>query len=214
MPIYFIHVVRLSDSLILTSTMDDDSNASSLKTEAKRFYSQINQNSPPKNSFKMTNGTIYISVYGEFFSSCVTDPNFPPSTAFQMLDDVNASFNNEYGESVSAAEREYVFMEFHTTLDALRAQHLKISADASMGKLQSELNDVQTAMANNVKTALIREEMLSDIGDLSEKLGQGASMFASDATNLNRYYYWNTYGRPATVISVSALIYFLVSLVI
>lgn len=187
---------------------------SNLKQEAKSFYSQINNQNSSRLSFKISSGVIYICAHNSFFSICVTDAKMPPLTVFELLDKVNQEFSNEYGEAVQAAEKEYVFMDFHTTLDGLRAQYLKVSADASMGKLQYELNNVQSAMADNIKKALIRDEMLKEVGDVSEELVKGSKMFSTESTNLNRYYLWNTYGRTATVIGIVGLIYFLVSFII
>jgi hypothetical protein len=43
--------------------------------------------------------------------------------------------------------------------------------------------------------ALIREEKLSEVGEISESLSQKASVFEKDAANLNRSYFscpWST----------------------
>lgn len=215
MPIYFIQVVRRFDQLVLTSTMDDGAQVSKLKLEAKSFYSQMGDiQKSPRMSFRISDGVIYVRADSAFFSVCVADTAAAPITVFELLEKVNAEFANEYGEAVQAAEKEYVFMDFHTTLDGLRAQYMRASANASMGRLQNELENVQTAMADNIKKALVRDEMLKEVGDVSEELVKGSKMFATESTNLNRYYIWNTYGRTATVIGIVGLIYFLVSFII
>ncbi|OHT07802.1 Synaptobrevin family protein [Tritrichomonas foetus] len=214
MPIYFVHVVRLPDNLTLSATLDDDANSTNLIKEARRFYPQLSNASAPRLSFKLQAGTIHISTHQGFFSVCATDLQFETRTAYEFLDSVNSAFYNEYGGAITAAEREYVFMDFHQTLDLLRSRYMKIVADQNLGMLQNELDGVRQTMTNNVKSALIMHDKLGEVESMSQNLVNSAGMFANESKNLNRMHLWRTYGRPTVIISIVVLVYYLVSLII
>jgi hypothetical protein len=214
MPIHFVSVARLRDHLIMTSTLDEESSVSALKAEAKKYCSGLTSTSQPRVTFRLLNGNLFVSVKNPIFAFCVTDMQFDPQLAFQLLDNVIAAFNTEYGGSVDSVEKEYVFIDFHSTLDAIRGKCIHRVADSQLGEVRRELSDVKQTMVDNVKSAVIRKEHLDEVGDLSENLTRNARVFQTDATNLNQMYYWRTYGRPALVISISGIVYFLVTLLL
>jgi hypothetical protein len=210
MPVYFICVGRLRDHLILTSTVDDESSISSLKNEAKSTYMQLSVNSQPRLTYSLLTTRLHICVSNPIFAFCVADREFEPQLAYAMLERVLHAFNNEYGEAVEAVEREYVFLDFHTTLDSIRFEYHKKVTDSNLGKVERELNTVKSEMAANIKAALIRQEKLGQVEDLSEQLGHSAGVFAKESRDLNRLHFWRTYGRPAVVVGIVSIVYFLV----
>lgn len=196
--------------MILTGTLDDESQIGAIKQQVSRFYSQLSHSSSPRISYPIQNGTAHFCISGNFFTVCATDREFQPQLAYEMLDRINQAFNAEYGDSVLAAERPYIFMDFVSTLDAIRSGYLKRVAEGQLGQLKTELGTVQNTMAQNIKTALVRQEMLSEVGDMSEKINSSSGIFANDATKLNRLHFWRTYGRPAVVMSIVTIVYLLV----
>lgn len=210
MPIFFIHVARLSDKMILTGTLDDESQVGSIKQQVSRFYSQLTHTSSPRISYPIQNGTAHFSISGSVFTVCATDREFQPQLAYEMLDRINQAFNAEYGDSVVAAERPYIFMDFVSTLDAIRSQYVKRVAEGQLGQLKNQLGTVHNSMAQNIKTALVREDLLNEVNDMSEKINSSSGIFANDATKLNRMHCWRTYGRPTVVISIATAVYLLV----
>jgi hypothetical protein len=157
---------------------------------------------------------LHICVSDPVFAFCVADRQLEPVHAYAMLERILTTFKNEYGEGVEAIEREYAYLEFHTTLEVIRSEYHKKLADSTLGKVEVELNSVKSEMAENVKSALIRREKLAQVEGLSEALGQNSGAFAKQANDLNRLYYWRTYGRPAVVVGIVSLVYFLVGLLI
>jgi hypothetical protein len=103
-----------------------------------------------------------------------------------MLDQSFAAFDAEHGTSVESIEQEHYFMDFYPTLDEMRAKLAKPMGDSQIHMVRPELSGVQECMVTNIRTALIREEKLSEVGDLSESLSRRASAFEKDSVNLNR----------------------------
>jgi hypothetical protein len=212
MPIFFVSIARLRDHLILTSTLDEEQTLSSMKAEAKKFYRTLSKSSQPRITYRLGTSTLHICVSNPIFAFCVSDSDFDPQMAYALLDQAIAAFNNEYADSVESVEQEHALLDFCSTLDALRAKYARQIADSQLKHVRRELSGVQDSMANNIKTALIRQEKLNEVGDMSESLGRHAAVFEKDATNLNRFHFWRTYGRPAVVVSIVSLVYFLVSM--
>jgi hypothetical protein len=214
MPISFVSIARLRDHLILTSTLDEEQSLASIKAEAKKFYRTLSRSSQPRITYRLSSATLHICVSNPIFAFCASDNDFDPQLAYQMLDQAIAAFNSEYAGAIESVEQEHVFIDFYSTLDAIRARFVRQVADVQLSRVRRELSGVQESMASNIKTALIREEKLTEVGDLSESLGSKATAFEKDATNLNRLHFWRTYGRPAVVLSIVSLVYFLVGLLI
>jgi hypothetical protein len=185
-----------------------------MKAEAKKYYSQLTGQSQPRLTFPLLTGHLHICVSSPIFAFCVADPEFQPPLAYQMLEKVIKAFKHEYAEAVQAAEREYVFMEFDSTLDAIRNEYHSRVAATTLNAVQSELEGVKADMSANIKAALLREEKLEQVGNLSAALGENAGAFAKESNDLNRLYLWRTYGRPAVVLGIVSVVYFLVSLVV
>jgi hypothetical protein len=112
--------------------------------------------------------------------------------AYALLDQAIAAFNNEYADSIESVEQEHVFLEFCAIVDALRARCAQPIADSQLGQVRRELSGVHGSMANNIRAALIRQEKLNEVADMSKNLGRQASVFEKNAMNLNRLHFWTT----------------------
>lgn len=214
MPILFIEVSRLRDHLVLTSTLDDGQNITAVRAEARRFLQQITETSQARLSYPLLTTHLHVCVSRPIFATCVTDNEFEPQAAYRMLEEVLTAFKNEYGDSVESVEKEYVFIDFHTVLDRVRGQYAREVADANLGRVRNALSNVQESMGANIRKAVERNEKLNEVSDMSEHLGNNAGLFAKQAKDLNRLYLWRTYGRPAVVVAIVALVYFLVGFVV
>lgn len=209
MSVYYINICRTKDHLVLAGTLDDISD--SMRTEAKRYSDQITANSQARISYPMLTARLHIVVSGSVFATCATSPEFEPQVAYRMLEKIASAFIYEYGEGVDSVERAYAYYDFQTIMENVRNEFKKQIADANLGKVTHALHNVQAQMSDNIRAAVARNETLNEVGDMSETLGRNAGLFASNAKNLNRQYYWRTYGRPAVVAAIVAIVYFLVS---
>jgi hypothetical protein len=212
MPVLFVAVARLRDRLVLTSTLDEDQGLAPIKAEAKAFCQTISSTSQPRITRRLLTSNLHVCVASPVFAYCATDCEFDPQSAYQLLDQSIQAFTREYGEAIDAVEQEHVFIDFYATLDQIRAKFAHQVADSQLGRVRRELSGVQESMAGNIRTALIRQEKLDEVGEMSEGLSRKASAFQKDATDLNRLYLWRTYGRPAVVVSLVSLVYLFVSL--
>jgi len=210
MSIYITNIARVSDHLILSSSTTSDNFSSNIKNEIEKVSKQISNQSSQHLSFPLPNGSIHASVVSPVFAICATSKEFNSDTAYDYLDKVIQEFMSEHGESVAAVERQHHFSDFYVTIDHLKTLYSKRAANSSMNNIQKDLSQIEESMANNLRSAIARDEIINEVGSLSENLGKNSGLFADKAKNLNRLHFWRTYGRPATIISIVGLVYFLV----
>lgn len=74
--------------------------------------------------------------------------------------------------------------------------------------INNELGELQQIMKKNIKDILDRGEKLTDMTDMSDEIRQGAKKLKIGAINLNRWYYWRTYG-PAIVVILIVIVFYM-----
>ena len=213
MSIGFIHVRRLRDGLIVASTNDDGTIFSNQKNEEEKLLKQITQ-ATTQLSIPGQANDYHICVYNGAYTISCTSKDFDPRLAYKLNDEVNIAFQEEYGPSLDAVEQKYAFADFSANLDAFRTKYERSVTNASMVQLQRELGEVEDSVASNLKSAIARDDRINEIEKMSQNLSKNSSIFATKATNLNRLHFWRTYGRPAVIISIWALVYLFVHFVL
>lgn len=214
MTVYYVDVRRITDRMILTSTIDDESAIANYRNECDRVCKQITSKSLGQLSFQQVNGSIHVVVHSPIFTVCATSKDFPPDVAYELLNDIGIKFLEEYEDSITAVERPYAFPDFHTTIDSLRIRKQRDVTQKSMSALQSQLSQVEQSMSNNIRSAIARDSKLNEVGNMSQDLNHSSEIFVKKTKDLNRLHLWRTYGRPATIVGIVAIVYFLVSLII
>ena len=214
MSIAFIHVRRLRDGLIVASTNDDDGTIfSNQKNEEEKLLKQVTHTTPQL-SIPGQSNNYHVCVFNGAYTISCTSKDFDPQLAYQLNDEVNRTFQDEYGPSLDAVEQKYAFSEFSATLDSLRTKYERNVTNASMVQLQRELGEVEDSVASNLKSAIARDDRINEIEKMSQNLSKNSGIFATKATNLNRLHFWRTYGRPAVIISIWALVYLFVHFIL
>ena len=214
MSISFIHVRRLRDGLIVATTNDDDTMLTNLKNEEEKLIKQITTKSAAQLSLPGQFTNFHVCILNGAYTICSTAKDFDPLLAYKLNDEVNSEFQKEYGDSLEAVESKYAFGDFSMTLDAIRAKYQRSLQNASMVQLQRELGEVEESVASNLKSAIARNDRIDEIGKMTEDLGKNSGIFATKATNLNRLHFWRTYGRPAVILSIWAVVYLFVHFVL
>lgn len=207
MSVSFIHVWRLSGYLIVASTNDDETIVANIKKEEEKLIKQITPRSAPQLSFPGQFASYHVCVCDGVFTISATSADLDAELAYEMNDAVNKAFLDEYRDSLDAVESRYAFYEFSPTLDAIRKRYMNKVKNANLNQLQRELGEVESSVAANLRSAIVRDDKLNEVGRMSEEISNKSGIFASKATNLNRLHLWRTYGRPATILSIITLVY-------
>ena len=207
MSVSFVHVWRLSGYLIVASTNDDETVIANIKKEEEKLIKQITSRSAAQLSFPGQFASFHICISEGIFTVSATTPDFDTELAYDLNDAVNKAFLDEYRDSLDAVESKYAFYEFSTTLDSLRRRFVNKVKNANLNQLQRELGEVESSVAANLRSAIVRDDKLNEVGRMSEEISNKSGIFASKATNLNRLHFWRTYGRPATILSIITLVY-------
>ncbi|EAX88998.1 Synaptobrevin family protein [Trichomonas vaginalis G3] len=214
MSVQFIHIRRLKDGLILASTTDDETSLQSIINEEEKLIKQISQRSAKTLSFPTSNGSIHICIDDQAYAVCSTSREFDTTMAYDLNDESLRNFMIDYKDSIDAVESKYAFMDFSTILDSIRSRYVKTAANGKVYKLKKDLYEVESSMANNLKSAIARDDKINEVGQMSENLSRNSGIFAKKSKDLNRLHFWRTYGRPAVIVSIVACVYLLVHFVI
>lgn len=211
--IYFAQITRLSDKLLLTTTMDDSPVSKNISPYVSEFLNSYSNKNRTVLSMPMQNQLFTLSVSPPVISVCITSPELKKE-AQDFLAEVTATFLNKYPlQSIENANKEYAFIDFHTEIDAIRSKYLRNIQHNNMQLLQQDLNSVHQTMANNVKSALVTSEKLGDVERLSQDLSNSAGMFQKNSTDLNRMHLWRTYGRPTVIVLIVTLVYYIATFI-
>ena len=213
MTIYFTHINRLEDNMILTASLDDQK-ADYFKNEAQRYFSKLQTSSSSRLSYPTQHGTIHFCILKPVYAVCATNPDFEPPRAYQYLEESLQLFLKDYRETISAISGAFALMDFHVVLDQLNSKYCNQIKNQSIKMLTGELNTVRQSMARNIESAFDRGAKVNEVGDIAGNLNTNSVSFKRNATDLNRLHLWRTYGRPSVIVAITALVYFLVSLVL
>ncbi len=134
------------------------------------------------------------------------DKEYSTQLAFKFLDEIKNEFQQIHGGEVDSVERPYAFIKF----DNFIQKTLRIYSDSrtkrNIQKLKEDLNEVQHIMKKNIQDLFVREDQLSSMVSKSNEILSGAKNMKTKAVNLNRMYFWRTYGPLLVIAAIVVLV--------
>merc|ERR1712013_869513 len=89
--------------------------------------------------------------------------HFSKKTAYAFLDDLAQEFHNQYGHKINTATRPYSFIEFDTYIQKAKKTYSDSRGRRNLNNLNTELQDVQRIMVQNIDDVLQRGAVLSEL---------------------------------------------------
>lgn len=89
------------------------------------------------------------------------EKSFSKRLAFQYLENLQSEFTNQYGSRVNTVTRPYSFIEFDTYIQKAKRTFMDARARRNLSQLNTELQDVQKIMVQNIEDVLHRGVAIS-----------------------------------------------------
>ena len=183
-------VGRLSDGLPLTASIQESenqlgSNFVDYQKQAKKIIKALSDRSPKKCSIESEQYYFhYIIEFGACFLT-LCDKSFDKKLAFSFLQNLSEEFFNEYGDKINSKNlRPYPFIEFDSYIQKTKKK-FQDRRSSKVNLLNTELNDIQRIMLENVQDILNRGEKLSDVDLKVQDLRNQSKVFEKNASELN-----------------------------
>jgi len=184
-------IARVFDGLPLAASVQEDEQTGKsileYQNQAKRLFKTLTDNSPQRCSIETGNGQ-YIFHYIIEQQSCfltLTEVHFSKKTAYAFLDDLAQEFHNQYGHKINTATRPYSFIEFDTYIQKAKKTYSDSRGRRNLNNLNTELQDVQRIMVQNIDDVLQRGAVLSEMENKSQNLTEMSRKYRKDAESLN-----------------------------
>ena len=184
-------VGRLSDGLPLTASIQESenqlgSNFVDYQKQAKKIFKALSDRSPKKCSIESEQYYFhYIIEFGACFLT-LCDKSFDKKLAFSFLQNLSEEFFNEYGDKINSKNlRPYPFIEFNSYIQKTKKKFQDNRRSSKVNLLNTELNDIQRIMLENVQDILNRGEKLSDVDLKVQDLRNQSKVFEKNASELN-----------------------------
>ena len=173
-------IARLADGLPLAASIQEDEQSGrslqEYQTQAKGLCRKLNANSPSRCSietgplifhYQIEKGVVYLALCEQGFSKRL---------AFAYLEDLQNEFDSTHGNRVGIVSRPYSFIEFDNYIQKTKKNYTDSRARRNLGAINTELQDVQRIMVENIDDVLQRGEATSTLDkkakilfDLSQK---------------------------------------------
>ena len=115
----------------------------------------------------------------------LTERQFSKKVAYSFLDDLASEFHSQYGHKINTATRPYSFIEFDTYIQKAKKSYSDTRGRRNLNNLNTELQDVQRIMVQNIDDVLQRGAVLSELESKSQNLTEMSRKYQKDAQSLN-----------------------------
>lgn len=198
-------IARVADGLPLAASMMEDEQAGrslmEFQNQAKQLFRKISSDPQPPARLSLEAGPYIFHYYIEnrvcYLVLC--DQSFSKRLAFSFLEDLQTEFGSTYGSRVETVSRPYSFIEFDTYIQKVRKNYMDSRARKNLSSINTELQDVQRIMVQNIDDVLQRGDSLSVLDTKASNLSTLSSKYKKDAKYLNLR---SSYAKIAAIVIV------------
>jgi len=200
-------VARVADGLPLAASMQEDEqtgrNLLEYQNQAKQLFRRMNDNSPVKGSLDTGPYLFHYLIERGVCYLILADKSFSKRLAFAYLEDIQNEFSAQYGLRVDTVSRPYSFIEFDTYIQKAKRSYMDSRARRNLNQLNTELQDVQRIMVQNIDDVLQRGEGRSAVDDKASTLATMSAKYKKDAHHLNLR---STYMKIAAIVVIIVIL--------
>ncbi|UJR23554.1 hypothetical protein I4U23_026542 [Adineta vaga] len=204
---------RVADGLPLAASVHNDMRDESgrsgteYQNQAKSILRRLSPNSPSKASIETDPYIFHCLIDHDVCYITLCEKNFPRKNAYAYLEDLAQEFTAQYGQKIQTAARPYSFIEFDNYIQKMKKQYAdsRTSREA-MGRLRTDLRDVQNIMVTNIQDVITRGETIEYLDKKASNLATLSQQYRKDANYLNRMSSLTKIGLTVGVIVILTLI--------
>merc|ERR1712051_425457 len=182
-------VARVADGLPLTASIQEDEqlgkNIVVYQNQAKRLFKTLTATSPIKCSIESGQYLFHYIIEQDACFLTLCDRSFNKKLAYSFLEDLSQEFYSLYGQRINTATRPYSFIEFDTYIQKAKRTYSDNRGRRNLNNLNTELQDVQRIMVQNIDDVLQRGAVLSEMENKSQNLTEMSRKYRKDAESLN-----------------------------
>lgn len=204
-------IARCTDGLPLAASVQDDEMQGrsylEYQNQAKMLFKKLSNASPNQMSIETGPYFFHYLIDNNVCYLTLCDKGFSKKLAFQFLEQIMLEFASQYGSRVQTTTRPYTFIEFDTYIQKSKKSILEARGRRNLNQLNSELQDVQRIMVQNIDDVLQRGVAISDLDNKASSLSMMSAKYKKDARYLNMS---QTYAKIAAVgiVSFVVILYF------
>ncbi|KAJ9582026.1 hypothetical protein L9F63_003609 [Diploptera punctata] len=182
-------IARIADGLPLAATMQEDEQSGKsileYQNQAKMLFRKLNELSPSRCTIETGPYLFHYLIENEVCYLVLAEKNYSKRLAFSYLEDLAQEFHSQYGKRVNTVTRPYTFIEFDTYIQKAKKVFTDSRTRRNLSALNTELQDVQRIMVQNIDDVLQRGVVLSELDTKAQNLSMISQKYKKDATFLN-----------------------------
>lgn len=206
--VLFTIIARVADGLPLAATMqDNEQDGKSIveyQNQAKMLFRKLGSQSPARCTLETGPYLFHYLIENEVCYLVLCERNYSTRIAYSYLEDIAQEFHAQYGKRVNTVTRPYTFIEFDTYIQKAKKIFTDSRSRRNLNTLNTQLQDVQRIMVQNIDDVLQRGTVLSELDTKTQNLSMLSQKYKKDARHLN--------SKSMYVKAVAGLIAFLVFL--
>lgn len=182
-------IARIHDGLPLAATMQEDEQSGrsilEYQNQAKMLFRKLNAQSPPQCTIETGPYLFHYLIERDVCYLVLCERSYSKRLAFSYLEDIAQEFYSQYGKRVSTVSRPYTFIEFDTYIQKAKKIFTDSRVRRNLNSLNTELQDVQRIMVQNIDDVLQRGAVLSELDSKAQNLSMLSQKYKKDATYLH-----------------------------
>lgn len=198
-------IARVADGLPLSASMQEDEQAGrslmDFQNQAKQLFRKISSEMNPPTRCSLESGPFIFHYYIErgvcYLVLC--EKTFSKRLAYSFLEDLQTEFSANFGTRIETVSRPYTFIEFDTYIQKVRKNYMDSRARKNLSAINSELQDVQRIMVQNIDDVLERGVAISELDSKASDLSAVSHKYKKDAKYLNLR---SSYAKVAAIVAV------------
>jgi len=187
--VLFTMISRLRDSMPLAASMQNDEEYErslvDYQQQAKLLFRRLNSQSPARCSLESGSYIFHYLIENDVVYLTLCEKSFSKRLAFTYLEDLAQEFTSQYANKIHSVTRPYFFIEFDTYIQKARKNVQDSRSRRNISALNTELQDVQRIMVQNIDDVINRGAVLSEIDYKAQNLSLLSQKYKKDATYLN-----------------------------
>lgn len=205
-------IARVADGLPLAASVQENEQSGrdilEYQNQAKMLFRKLNNQSPDRCTIETGPYLFHYYIENGVCYLVLCDKGFSKRLAYSYLEDLQNEFNSLYGRKVATVSRPYSLIEFDTYIQKAKKRVMDSRSRVQLQTLNSELQDVQRIMVQNIDDVLQRGAAISVLDNKAAILSVTSQKYKKDARYLNLR---STYAKVAAaciVVGVFVLYFF------